>query len=166
MYGQSSRPGEEGVALIMAVLMTVIVALVVAGIAQVLTADLDMGRVALWDTTAQYLAQAGLEHQIYLLKLDKNSAAIAYTNFPVTADQRGWYTTSLTCLLNCSGTVSARRWRVQSTGELRQYNGLSYTVLQTRTINADVNITYDGVAPNLYAFPQKVTVLRWEEALP
>jgi hypothetical protein len=155
------------VALIMAIFITLVVALIVAGIAQVLIADLDMSRVALWDTTAQYLAQAGLEHQIYLLKADKTiTVGIPYTNFPVTADQRSWYVTTLTCLLNCSGNVSARRWRIQSTGEIRQYSGVSYTVLQTRTLTADVNITYDGVAPNLYLYPQRVTVLRWEETLP
>ena len=150
----------------MAIVVTLIVALIVAGIAQVTVADFEMSRLTRWDVTAQYLAQAGVEHQIYLLKGNKDSGAIAYTNYPVTADQRYWYITTLTCLLNCAGNVAARRWRIQSTGEIRQYNGVGYTVLQTRTLSAEVNITYDGVAPNLYLYPQRVTVLRWEETLP
>jgi len=158
--------GEEGVALIMAIVITLLVALIVAGIAQVTVADFEMSRLTRWDATAQYLAQAGIEHQSYLLKDNKDAVAIPYTNYPVTADQRYWYVTSLTCLLNCSGNVSARRWRIQSTGEIRQYNGGSYTVLQTRAITAQVDITYFGVAPNLYRYPLKVTVLRWEEVLP
>jgi Tfp pilus assembly protein PilX len=158
------RCGEEGIALVLAIVISLVVALIVAGIAQVLTADLDINRIALWDSTAQYLAQAGLEHQIYLLKADKTTTVgIPYTNFPVTADQRFWYTTTLTCLVNCSGNVSVRRWRIQSTGEIRQYSGGSYTVLQTRAIAAEVTITYDGLAPNLYAYPQRVTIQRWEE---
>jgi hypothetical protein len=159
--------GEGGMALVLALVVTFIMALVVAGIAQVLTADLDMSRIALWDATAQYLAQAGLEHQIYLLKGNKaTGAGIGYTNFPVTVDQRYWYATTLTCLLNCAGNVSIRRWRIQSTGEIREYSGGPYTVLQTRVVTADVDINYDGVAPNLYAYPTRVRILRWEETLP
>jgi hypothetical protein len=150
----------------MAIVVTLIVALIVAGIAQVTVADFEMNRLTRWDVTAQYLAQAGIEHQIYALKANKDAAAIAYTNFPSTADTRYWYVTSLTCLLNCSGSVAARRWRIQSTGEIRLYSGGTYTSLQTRTIAVQVDITYDGVAPNLYAYPQRVTLQRWEETLP
>ena len=157
---------EQGVALIMAVVVILILALLVAGIAQVMVSETQMGQATKWDATAQYLAQVGVEHQIYLLKDNKAAASIPYTNYPVTADQAYWYTTTLTCLLNCAGNVSARRWSVRSTGEIRQYNGVSYTVLQTRTIVAEVDITYDGVTPNLYRYPQRVTVFRWEEALP
>jgi Tfp pilus assembly protein PilX len=150
----------------MAIIVTLILALIVAGIAQVTVADFEMNRLTRWDATAQYLAQAGAEHQIYALKANKDAGAIAYTNFPVTTDQRYWYTTILTCLLNCSGSVAVRRWRIQSTGEIRQYNGGTYTVLQTRSIAVQVDITYDGVAPNLYTYPQRVTLQRWEETLP
>jgi hypothetical protein len=150
----------------MAVVMALVVALIVAGVAQLVAADLDVARLTQWDTTAQYVAQAGLEHQIYLLKANKDAGAIAYTNYPVTPDQRTWYVTSVTCLLNCAGNVPSRRWRVLSTGEIRQYNpDLTWTVLQTRTLQAEVDITYTGLAP-LYANPQRITVLRWEEVLP
>ncbi len=159
------RPGEEGVALILAIVITLLVALIVAGIAQVTVADFEMSRLTRWDTTALYLAQAGIEHQLYVLKGNKDGAGIAYTNYPVTADQRFWYMTTLTCLLNCASNTAARRWRIQSIGEIRQYDGVTYTVLQTRTITVEANITYDGTAP-VYGYPLKVTLQRWEEAVP
>ena len=150
----------------MAIIVTLIVALIVGGVAQVIVADLEMGRLTRWDTTALYLAQAAIEQQVYLLKANKDAGAIPYTNYPVTADQRTWYVTSFTCLLNCSGNPSARRWRIQATGELRRYNPDStWTVLQTRTLVAELDITYGGAAP-LYGTPLRVTTLRWEEALP
>ncbi len=151
----------------MAIVVTLILALIAGGIAQVMVADLEMGRLTRWDAAALYLAQAGLEHQIYLLKGNKDAAAVPYTQYPASADQRGWYITSLTCLLNCSGTPppSARRWCVLATGEIRRYNpDATFTVLHTRTVRADVDITYEGASP-LYGTPRRVTVLRWEEDL-
>jgi len=150
----------------MAVVVALIIALLVAGIAWMTVAELEMGRLTRYDAIAQYMAQAAIEHQLYLLKDNKGAGPIAYTNYPVTPGQETWYTTSLTCLLNCTGNVAARRWSVRATGEIRQYSGVSYTVLQTRTILTEVDITYDGVAPTLYQYPQRVTVLRWEEELP
>lgn len=175
---QAPRPrrgpasGEEGTALILALVVVLILALVAGGIAQVVIAEVEMGRLTRHDVEAQYLAQAGIEHQIYLLKGDKTlTQGIPYTNYPVAPDQRGWYTTgppdgNLECLLNCSGNVPARRWRITATGQIRRYNPDStYAVLQTRTLVAEVDITYDGTSP-LYGNPTRVTILRWEEALP
>jgi hypothetical protein len=150
----------------MAIVVTLLLALIVGGVAQVLVADLEIGRLALWDTTAQYLAQAGLEHQIYLLKANKNAGAIADTNFPATTDQRGWFRTSLACTLNCTGNPAARRWAIRSSGELRRYHpDGTWTVLQTRTLFAEVDIAYGGTTP-LYGAPLRVTVATWEEVLP
>lgn len=150
--------------MIMAIIVTLILALIVGGVAQIVVADLEMSRLVRWDTTATYLAQAAVEHQIYLLKANKDAGAIPYTNYPVTADQRGWYVTASTCLLNCSGNVAARRWCILATGEIRRYTDGTFTVLQTRTIRAEVDITYGGASP-LYGTPLRVTVLRWEEDL-
>ena len=166
---RSARPGEAGVALVMAVVVTMILALIVAGIAQLMIAEMEMGRLTRWDAEAQYLAQAGLEHQIYLLKADKTAAAVPYTNYPATPDQRTWYTTTRRCLLPtldiCISNVAARRWCILSTGEIRRYNpDATFVVLQTRTIRAEVDITYGGASP-LYGTPLRVTVLRWEEDL-
>lgn len=164
------RRGEEGFALVLAIVVTLMLALVAAGIAQVILADQDMGRLTRWDATALYLAGAAIEHQIYLWKGNKDAGAIPATNYPITADQRFWYSTSLTspdgCLLNCAGNVSSRRWRVRATGEVRQYAPDStWTVLQSRTLLAEVDITYTGTSPT-YGTPLEVTIRRWEEALP
>ncbi|MDQ7840640.1 MAG: hypothetical protein RDU83_06385 [bacterium] len=156
----------------MAVVVTMILALIVAGIAQLMIAEMEMGRLTRWDAEAQYLAQAGLEHQIYLLKADKTAAAVPYTNYPVTLDQRTWYITTRRCLLStpadCTSIVAAdiaaRRWCILSTGEIRRYTGATFVVLQTRTIRAEVDITYGGASP-LYGTPLRVTTLRWEEDL-
>lgn len=164
--GRRVRRGERGVALIMAVVVALILALLVAGIAWLTVADVEMERLTRYDAIAQYLAQAGLEHQLYLLKDNKDAAAIGPTNYPVTPGQETWYYTSMTCLLNCTANTASRRWSIRATGEIREYSGMSYTVLQTRTIVALVDITYDGVAPNLYRYPQEITIRRWEEALP
>lgn len=150
----------------MAIAVALILALLVAGIAWMTVAELEIGRLTRYDAVAQYMAQAAIEHQLYLLKDNKNGGAIAYTNYPSTPGQETWYTTALTCLLNCTGNVASRRWSIRATGEIRQYSGLSYTVLQTRTILAEADITYDGLTPNLYRFPQRVTIRRWEEELP
>lgn len=150
----------------MAVVVVLILALLTAGIAWMTMAELEMGRLTRWDAIAQYLAQAATEHQVYLLKRDKDAGAIPYTNYP-SSDPDKWYVTSLSCLLNCTGNPSSRRWSLSATGEIRQYNpDGTWTVLQTRTILTEVDITYDGVAPDLYRYPQEVTVRRWEEALP
>lgn len=144
----------------MAVVVVLILALLAAGIAWMTVAELEMGRLTRLDAIVQYLAQAATEHQIYLLKRDKNAAAIPYTNYPSSSDR--WYVTSLTCVLNCVGNPSARRWSISATGEIRHADGTQ----TTRTILTEVDITYDGVAPDLYRYPQEVTVRRWEEALP
>lgn len=155
--------GEQGAALVIALVVVLILGIIVAAIAQRMIAEAEMGRFARWDAEAQYLAQAGVEHQIYLLKANKDAGAIPYTNYPVTGEQRTWFETSLTCLLNCSGNAAARRWCILSTGEIRRYNpDGTFAVLQTRTIRAEVDITYGGTSP-LYGTPLRVTVLRWEE---
>ncbi len=153
----------------MAIVVTMILALIVAGVAQLMIAEADMGRLTRLDAEAQYLAQAGLEHQIYRLKADKTAAAVPYTNYPASADQRSWFVTSRRCLLpaldDCTSNVAARRWCILSTGEIRRYNpDATYEVLQTRTIRAEVDITYGGASP-LYGTPTRVTVLRFEEDL-
>ncbi len=166
---QPARSGEAGVAFVMAIVVTMILALIVAGIAQLMIAEVEMGRLTRWDAEAQYLAQAGLEHQIYLLKADKTAGPISYTNYPVTADQRTWFVTSRRCLLptldDCAINAQARRWCILSTGEIRRYNpDATFVVLLTRVIRAEVDVTYGGTSP-LYGTPLKVAVLRWEEDL-
>ncbi len=159
---------ERGVALPMALLILLILAALAVALAELTEAELDVGRLTRWDVQAQYLAQAGMEHQIYLLKANKNAAAIAATNYPVTAGAEFWYTTTMTCLLQCGTDRESRRWEIVATGEIRQPGG--GPVLQTRAIRARVEIAYawGGPVGGPFGFvlPTEVTILRWEEVYP
>ena len=154
---------ERGVALMIALVVILVLAVIVLSIANITTGEIEINRLTNWDTTAQYLAQAGVEHQIYLLKGNVNASAVPDTNSPVLPGETlglgsRWYRTTLACQLNCSGTPSSRRWSIDSFGEIRQPG--TVTTLQQRTIRAQVEITYSGASPTA------VTLLRWEEVYP
>jgi Tfp pilus assembly protein PilX len=155
---------ERGVALPLALVVILILTALTAGLAEMTVAEIEMQGRALRDTTATYLALAGLEHQVYLLKADKDAGAVAAFNYPVTAGAEYWYSTTLLCLLQCSSNRESRRWEIVATGEVRKSG--TGTILQTRAIRAVVEIAYAGSAPTLYQFPSKVTMLRWEEVYP
>lgn len=156
---------QRGVALPLALVVLLILAALATALAELTTAELDTGRWTRWDVQAQYLAQAGMEHQIYALKANKSAAALAAVNYPVTAGQEYWYSTSLTCLLQCGTDGESRRWRVVATGEIRQSGG--GPVLQTRALRADVEIAYAwDSGTSTFRLPTAVTILRWEEVYP
>ena len=157
---------ERGVALPLALVVLLILAALAVALADLTAAELDTGRWTRWDVQAQYLAQAGIEHQIYTLKANKNAGALAAVNYPLTPGQEYWYSTTVTCLLQCPPTYrESRRWRIVSTGEIREPG--SPTVLQTRAIRADVEIAYAwDSGTNSYRLPTAVTILRWEEVYP
>ena len=161
---------ERGFALPLAMLVVLILSALMLGLAETLTSEFSAALPASRDLRAGYLAQAGVEHQIYLLKANKGAAAIALTNFPVTPGLEYWYSTSLQCLkrdpadLNCSTNFETRRWQIVSTGEVHLAG--TATVVQTRSIRAVVEIHYGGSGASLFLFPTKVLVLRWEEVYP
>lgn len=167
---------ERGVALPMALIVMLILALLIVTLAEITTAELEIERRTFWDTRAQYLAQAGVEHQIYALKGNKDAGSVWAVNFPATPGQEYWYTVTRTCLsqlsagdpaVSCTANRETRRWEINSTGEVRRRNpDLTFTVLQTRSLRVWVEIRYSGTAPDLYRFPVRVTVHRWEEAYP
>ncbi len=144
-------------------LLTLVLALVV-GMAQMSTSEAEIHRATYLDARALCLAAAGLEHQIYLVKGNKNGGALAPVNYPATAGQEYWYSTTLTCVLQCTDNRESRRWEITSTGEIRKSG--TAQVLQTRAIRALVEIAYSGNGANLYSFPSKVKLLRWEEVYP
>lgn len=155
---------ERGVALVIALVVILVLTAIVLSVAQMTTGEIEIQGLTRWDTTAQYLAQAGVDHQIYLLKTNVNAAAIAYTNSPVLPGETAgfgslWYRTTLTCEVNCTGSPSSRRWSIDAFGEIRRYDG-TWTTLQQRTIRVQVDITYTGSEVNT------VTLLRWEEVYP
>jgi type II secretory pathway component PulK len=170
-----SRPGprnrlpdglhaERGVAMIMALVIVVILTALMLALAETTTSEVGVTQATDWDTRALYLAEAGIEHQIYLLKANKDAGALGPVNYPVTPGQEYWYSTTLTCLLHCGGNWETRRWQIVATGTIRQSS--TSTVLQTRSLRAVVEIQYGGSGANLFLYPTDVTILRWEEVYP
>lgn len=180
-------PGERGIALPLALVVLLILAGLAVALAQMVEAELDVGRLTRWDAQALYLAQAGVEHEIYALKFNKNAGTLAPVNYPVTAGQESWYSVAPTdftgdgvpdfCLLQCGVDREHRRWVFVVTGEIRQAGSgppvagpCTLPCLQRRSVLAVVEITYDwgSGANGLTGFylPRSVRFLRWEEVYP
>jgi hypothetical protein len=158
---------EGGLALPLAILAVLILAGLILMLTQLTANELDIDRYTRGDVRAQFLAQAGIEDQIYRLKGNKSAGAVPITNFPASANGEARYFTALTCLLNCSANRESRRWRIVSTGQVRRQNpGGGFSLIQNRQIRALVEIDYSGDGANLYAFPTEVTIIRWEEVYP
>lgn len=155
---------EHGLALPMAMLVVMILSALMLELALTTTSEVGTALPASRDARANYLAQAGIEHQVYLLKANKDAGAIGPTNYPVTPGGEYWFSTTLQCLLNCGVNFESRRWQIVSTGEIHQTG--SPTVLQNRSIRAVVEIHYGGNGVSLFQFPTKVLTLRWEEVYP
>lgn len=155
---------EHGLALPMAMLVVMILSALMLELALTTTSEVGTALPASRDARANYLAQAGIEHQVYLLKANKDAGAIGPTNYPVTPGREYWFSTTLQCLLNCGVNFESRRWQIVSTGEIHQTG--SPTVLQNRSIRAVVEIHYGGNGVSLFQFPTKVLTLRWEEVYP
>ena len=164
---------QRGVALPVALVIILILTAIVLGVAQTTTSDLEIERLSRWDTTLQYLAQAGIEHQIYLLKDNKDAPAITDQNFPVLPGESPgfgafWYYTRVSCTLNCSGNPPSRRWDIDAFGEIRRYDPAmgTWTKLQQRQVRAQVEIIYVSCNGQTNRCPSAVTLLRWEEVYP
>ena len=155
---------ERGLALPMAMLVVMILSALMLELALTATSEFGTALPADRDARAGYLAQAGIEHQIYLLKANKDAGGIGLTNYPATPGREYWYSTTVQCLLNCGINFESRRWQIVSTGEIHQTG--SSTVVQNRSIRAVVEIHYGGSGGSLFQFPSKVLLLRWEEVYP
>lgn len=158
---------EQGIALPLAIVAIVVLAGLVILLAQMTANELDIDRYTRGDVRAQYLAQAGIEHQIYELKGNKDAGALGFVNLPASSNGELRYRTALTCLLTCTANRESRRWRIVGTGQVRRRNADgSFTLLQSRQIRAFVEVAYIGDGVDLYRFPSEVTVVRWEEVYP
>lgn len=162
---------DRGVALPLALMLILILSLVILGVSQITTTALDVNRYSRWDNIDRYLAHAGIEHQIYLLKQDQTAGAVSYQNYPVLSGETSgcgkfWYMTTLTCTLNCAGsTQTTRQWTIVANGEVRNTtNCVTFTRLQQRQIRAQLQITYQAIGATMV--PQSVSFLRWEEVYP
>ncbi len=163
---------ERGVALILALVVVLILAAITLAMGFMTSAEVDIHRMSRWDSFAQYLGQAGIEHQIYLLKGNKDAAAVPYQNYPVLPGETPgsgvwWYITTLTCTLNCPpGNPTSRRWTILSFGENWDCPTPCTTRRHQRTIRAQVEIRYGTCAAGTNACPTGVTLLRWERVEP
>ena len=162
---------ERGVVLIVALIVVLILAGIALAIAQTTTAELEIHRMSRWDDVARYLAHAGVEHQIYLLKGNQSAAAVPYQNYPVLSGETAgcgtlWYITTLQCTLNCTGSnQTIRDWTITASGEVRNSpDCVAWTRLLQRQIQAKVEITYQSVGGVM--IPQTVTFQRWAEISP
>jgi hypothetical protein len=155
---------ERGLALPMAMLVVMMLSAIMLEVALTSTAEFGAALPAARDVSAGYLAQAGTEHQIYLLKANKSAGAIGLTNYPPTPGREYWYSTTLQCLLSCGTNFETRRWQIVSTGEIHAAG--SGAVLQTRSVRAVVEIHYGGNGLSLFQVPTRVLILRWEEVYP
>ena len=166
---------ERGVALPLALLIVVVLALLVTALAETTTAELEVQLRTRWDTQALYLATAGVEHQLYAFKANRDAGAVGSVLVPASGPHR--YTVTCTCVLNCGATLCSvapgalgtspgtRRWELLSTGEVRrQEPDGSFTLLQDRAVRALVEVVYAGPGPT--RAPDQVTILRWEEVYP
>ncbi len=155
---------ERGLALPMALFVIMVLSALMLEMTLTSTAEFGAALPAARDVRAGYLAQAGIEHQIYLLKANKNAGPIGLTNYPVTPGREYWYSTTLQCLLGCGVNFETRRWQIVSTGEIHQAG--SATVLQTRGLRAVAEIHYGGNGVSLFQLPARVLIVRWEEVYP
>lgn len=166
---------QEGLALPLALLVLVVLALLITALAETTVAELEVQLRTRWDTQALYLAVAGVEHQLYAFKADRDAGAVGSVLVPAGGPHR--YTVTCTCVLNCSATrcpiapgaldttPGTRRWELLSTGEVRrQEPDGTFTVLQDRAVRALVEVVYAGPGPA--RAPDQVTILRWEEVYP
>ncbi len=170
--------GERGVAFIMALVIVLILAAITLAMGFITSAEVDIHRLSRWDTLAQYLAQAGLDHQIYAFKGNKGAAAVGYVEYPQIAGYAPglgpfWYLTDTStapcgCTVNCTGNPTSRRWTICSNGEVRRYDTASgtWTTLQRHSLRAQVEITYFTCDAGTNACPADVTLLRWERVEP
>lgn len=176
------RHDERGVALIMALVIVLILAAITLAMGFITSADVDIHRLSRWDTLDQYLGQAGIEHQIFALKGNKNNCGIGYFEYPQLVQYTPglgpfWYTATPTCVATAgdtctldingcpTGNPATRRWNINSNGEVWRYDG-AWALLQQRTIRAQVEITYITCAAGTNACPSGVTLLRWERVEP
>jgi len=159
---------QSGVALVIALVVILILSVIVLAVSQMTTSEVQIHRLTRWDTLAQYLAQAAVDHQIYNLKQDRGAGAVGWVEYPQLPQYPPglgpfWYiVNSLTCTLNCSGTPAVRQWTIEAFGDVWHYDSATatWTLLQRRTLLARLRITYSGSSPT------NVALLRWEEASP
>ena len=164
--------GQDGLAMPVTLFALAVLALLTAALAGTTTAELESERLVDWDRRALYLAEAGLEHQIFALKQDKDSGDVGTVSMGG-SPLEGRYHVIRQCVdlasagSTCRDNRESRTWRITSRGELWQ----GATLVHTRTVEALVEIRYCGGADNVkgcptggaaYGSPEAVLIHRWE----
>ncbi len=164
---------EDGVAFPVTLFALTVLALLTAAVAGMTTAEVNSERLVDWDRRALYAAEAGLEHQLFVLQQDQEAGAVGTVSLGGSPlEQRYTVTVQCTPLLSaratCSGEAESRTWEVTSRGQLVQGS----TVVHERVVRALVEVRYCGGAPSadprcpgggpLYGTPRAVLIRRWE----
>ena len=140
---------ERGLAFPMTLFVLVVLALLAAALGSSTASGLEGARLADWNRKALYAAEAGVEHQIHLLK----EGICEYASGSVGGSPPARYRVTRVTVLGPSGGCSlpqqAGRWEITARGELVQG-----AAVVTRSVQAVVE---------LGSSPQRVFVEDWRE---
>ena len=148
---------QQGLALPLTLFVLVVLAVLTAALAGTTVAEIDSDRLVDWDRKALYAAEAGLEHQLYELKKDKNAGPVGTVSlnpnlrYSVTRECKPELSAGATCDQN----RERRTWEITARGEVLDGVG----VVHRREVWALVEVRYWG---SNYGTPRSVSVLRWE----
>jgi hypothetical protein len=148
---------ERGLAFPMTLFVLVVLALLAAALGSSTASGLEGARLADWNRKALYAAEAGVEHQIHLLKEgspEEGSPAPASGSLGGSPGVRYRVTqvTGLEPTGRCS-PLREERWQITARGELVQ----GAAVVAARQVQAVVEICFLGSSP------QRVFVEDWRE---
>jgi hypothetical protein len=144
---------ERGLAFPMTLFVLVVLALLAAALGSSTASGLEGARLADWNRKALYAAEAGVEHQIHLLK----EGSPAYASGSVGGSPPARYQVTRVTVLGPSGRCSLPlvpvRREITARGELVQ----GAAVVAARQVQAVVEICFLGSSP------QRVFVEDWRE---
>lgn len=158
MRGRPGQPdrAEEGLALPLTLFALAVLALLAAALAGVTAAGVEGTRLADWDREALYAAEAGIEHQLFLLKGDPGAPPVSGPQWllPGRTRYRVVALSQLAAAGTCPPGELSRTWEITTQGELLQGS----TVLHARGVRALVEVCYDALL-----VPRRVLIHGWQE---
>lgn len=147
--------GPEGLALPLTLFALTLLALLAAALAGVTASELQAGRFAEWDRHAAYVAEAGIEHQLFAFKVNRNASSVGTVNLGGHPLRRQYVVNARTGSPGgvCTDDLLEDEswWEITSFGQL--WRGAE--LVHQRSISALVQVVYP------INLPFKVTVCRW-----
>jgi hypothetical protein len=138
---------ERGLAFPMTLFVLVVLALLAAALGSSTASGLEGARLADWNRKALYAAEAGVEHQIHLLKEGSEEGSAAPTSGSLGGSPGVRYqvtqVTGLEPTGRCSLPLREERWQITARGELVQ----GAAVVAARQVQAVVEICFLGSSP-------------------